>query len=159
MTIEAAVFQFGITLFAIITTAFLTVRLNLSRYYREKWWEAKMRAYTDIIQALHHMKRELEISIPAEYEQRDTETEYHKQWSEKHRTAWDEIRRQRDVGEFLFSPASLKHLQALIDESVGGPSGMYVEHLETMQAAVNKCLPAIKASARIDLGLPKLSGR
>ena len=75
MTLETALLQIVIALIVAVTTSILTVWLSLRRYYREKWWEAKMRAYTDIIQALHHMKHDLEISIAAEYEHRDAESE------------------------------------------------------------------------------------
>ena len=52
----SALFQIGVSLLVAVATASLTVWLSLRRFYREKWWEAKMRAYTDVIQALHHMK-------------------------------------------------------------------------------------------------------
>jgi hypothetical protein len=133
----------------------MTVWLALRRFYREKWWEAKMRAYTDIIQALHHMKRDLEISIPAAMEERDTDTEFYKGWGAKHSAAWDDLRKYVDIGEFLFSPASLQVLQTLLLESSGSDEDFFVDHMETQQAAVEKCLPAIKATARIDLKLPR----
>lgn len=155
MTIEQALFQVGISLFTIITTALLTIWLGLRRFYREKWWEAKMRAYTDVIQALHHMNRDLDISIDAEIAGRDIETDYHKEWSKKHRAAWDEIRRQIDIGEFLYSPASMKVLQALHEET-DSEQDSYFDHLQVLQSAVLKCLPAIKATARADLGLPRI---
>ena len=116
-----------------------------------------MRAYTDLIQALHHMKWDLEISIRAEM-RGDEETEYHKQWAAKHKAAWEEIRKQIDVGEFLYSPVSVRILQEL-DGASSGPDDTYIDHLESLQAAVEKCLPAIKAAARSDLGLPSIGPR
>jgi hypothetical protein len=150
-----AVFQVGVSLLVAVVTAWLTVWLSLRRFYREKWWEAKMSAYTNVIEALHHMKRDLEISIDAEQCGRDTETDYHKEWNAKHRAAWDEIRKQIDVGEFLYSPESMQILQVLNAET-RGPFDTYYDHLEGFQAAVEKCLPAIKSAARRDLGLPPI---
>jgi hypothetical protein len=118
-----------------------------------------MRAYTDLIQALHNMKRDLEISIPAEMEGRDKDTDFHKEWSAKHRAAWDEIRKDIDIGEFLFSGMSIKILETLMDESVATPNENYFSYLENTQMAVEKCLPAIKASARADLQLPPVRNR
>lgn len=111
-----------------------------------------MHAYTEVIQALHNMKRDLEITIPAVIEGRDTDTEFHKEWDKKQRAAWDEIRKNVDVGEFLFSPASVQLLEELVEHR--DPEDDYLSDLETMQARVEKCLPAIKASARDDLELP-----
>ena len=89
--VTSALFQIGVSLLVAVTTAWLTVWLSLRRFYREKWWEAKMRAYSDLIQALHNMKRDLEITIPAEMEGRDMQTAFHKEWDAKHQAAWDEI--------------------------------------------------------------------
>ena len=77
MTVEAVVPQIFLAITVAITTSILTVWLSLHRYYREKWWDAKMHAYTAIIQSLHHMKHDLEISISAAYEHRDTNSDYH----------------------------------------------------------------------------------
>src|SRR5262249_5399803 len=108
---------------------------------------------TEVIQALHHMKRDLDISMEAHMEGRDTDTDYHKEWGAKYRAAWDEIRKQIDIGEFLYSPSSVRILQKLNRETESRPDS-YFEHLEQLQVAVEKCLPAIKAAARRDLGLP-----
>lgn len=145
--------QLGTSLLVAIVTALLTVWLALNRFYREKWWEARMRAYTEIIQALHHMKRDLELSLPAAYEQRDTDTEFHKSWDAKHRAAWDEVRKYIDLGEFLISPSAVRLLRQLSDDCSYSPNDMYVDYLESSEAAVNKCLPALKRAAQDDLRL------
>jgi hypothetical protein len=158
-TTETILLQVALSLMVAALTAFLTVWLGLRRFYREKWWEAKMRSYTDIIQALHHMNRDLEISIAAAYEDRDTESDYHKEWEAKHRAAWDEIRKQVDIGEFLFSAESIEVLKMLISETKTDPNDMYVDHLEQLQTGVEKCMPAIKVAARRDLGLPTFKAK
>ena len=155
--VTSALFQIGVSLLVAVTTALLTVWLSLRRFYREKWWEAKMKAYSDLVQALHHMKRDLEISTTAELEGRKTDTDYHKSWHAKHMAAWEEVRRQIDVGEFLYSPRSVRILQNLNKETESDdPNEIYYEHLERLQVAVESCLPAIKAAARADLGLPPI---
>ncbi|HML08871.1 MAG TPA: hypothetical protein VK430_12200 [Xanthobacteraceae bacterium] len=80
LEVTSALFQIGVSLLVAVITAWLTVWLSLRRFYREKWWEAKMRAYTDVIQALHHVKRDLEITINAEQRGQDRETDYQKEW-------------------------------------------------------------------------------
>jgi len=155
--LQTSLLQIGLSLVVAVTTAWLTVWLSLRRFYREKWWEAKMRAYTDLIQALHHIKWDIEITIKAHMRGQDTDTEYFNQSGERHRAAWDEIRRQIDVGEFLYSTASVKILRALIGDPKSAPEDSYLEYLFRTQEEVEKCLPAIKASARRDLGLPTVS--
>ena len=102
-----------------------------------------MRAYTELIQALHNMKRNLDISILAVMEGRDTDTDFHKEWSAKHRVAWDEIRKDIDIGDFLFSEMSIKILEALVDKSAPTPAGDWFSDMENMHTAVEKCLPGL----------------
>ena len=110
-TVQTILLQIGLSLFVAVTTAFLTVWLSLRRFYREKWWEAKMRAYSDLIQALHHMKWDVEITIGAEERGEIEESDYRKEWSARQRAAWEEVRKQIDVGEFLYSPTSVEVLR------------------------------------------------
>jgi hypothetical protein len=155
VTIQTILVQIGLSLLVAVTTALLTVWLSLRRFYREKWWEAKMRAYSDLIQSLHHMKWDLEISLRAVRRGETEMSEYRKAWEAKHQAAWEEVRKQMDVGEFLYSSASV-HILRTFDRESAAHSDDYYDHLETLEAAVIKCLPAIKASARIDLGLPPI---
>lgn len=147
--------QFLSAVIIAIVTAIITVQLALRRFYKEKWWEAKMRSYTDIIHALHHMKRDLDISIPAEYEQAQFASEFRTKWEKLHQEAWDTIKRNIDVGEFVISEEATLILSEMVDSCVYDPNGMYVEYLEASLDAVNTCLPKIKDAARKDLNLPK----
>jgi hypothetical protein len=117
-------YQAAISLCVAVLVSFVTVWLALRRFYREKWWEAKMRAYTG--------------------------TAFHNEWRNKHRVAWDNLEKFADVGEFLFSVQSINVLRELINQR-SAQSDNYVDYLEGIQIAVEKCLPAIKASARSDL--------
>lgn len=38
-----------------IFASFLTSSLALQKFYSEKWWERKEKAYTEIIDALYHL--------------------------------------------------------------------------------------------------------
>jgi hypothetical protein len=147
------VFQAAISLTTAVFGSLLAVWLALRRYYQEKWWDAKMRAYSEMIEALHHIKRDVDISLNAAYSHRDTDTAFYKEWDTKQRAAWDNIQKFPDVGEFLFSAQSIIVLREFL-EGGSGKSDDFVEHLEGIQIAVEKCLPAIKASARADLNLP-----
>lgn len=158
ITIQTILIQIGLSLLVAATTVLLTVWLSLRRFYREKWWEAKMSAYTDLIQALHHMKRDVEITIGAEERGEIEESDYRKEWSARQQAAWEEVRKQIDVGEFLYSPTSVAVLRALVKESYS-EGGDYLSYLHKLSMAIDKCLPAIKVSARADLGLPAIRAR
>lgn len=153
--IERVLPQVTLSLLVAVVAAVVTARLALRRFYREKWWEAKMRAYTDLLQALHHMKRDLDISINAEESGIDTDTDYHRTWAAKHMEAWDEVRRQIDVGELLYSVETMGILKKLNDVT-SKQFVSYYEHLDNLHEAVSACLPEIKASARRDLKLPAI---
>ncbi len=38
--------------------AYLTIRNAVGRFYREKWFDRKVEAYMDVIEALHHIQRQ-----------------------------------------------------------------------------------------------------
>ena len=44
-------------------SALITVRLSLKRFRAERWWERKVSAYTDTLEALHSLKRDIERDI------------------------------------------------------------------------------------------------
>ncbi len=115
-----------------------------------------MSAYTTLIQALHHMNWDLDISIKGELRGDNEDTDYKKEWDAKHRAAWEEVRKQIDVGEFLYSAQSVEILRELNNTTKHQENDTYFDYLEKTQIAVAKCLPAIKSSARADLGLPNI---
>ena len=146
----------GIALLVAVPTALLTVWLSLRRFYREKWWEAKMRAYAEVIQSLHDMKRDLDVSIRAELKGRNTNTRFFKELDRKHRAAWDEIHKNINIGAFLYSPRSIAVLEELRDRSRSDPKETYLQHSQKVQKVVDKCLPDKIKAARADLGLPPI---
>jgi hypothetical protein len=87
------------------------------------------------------MKRDLEISIQAEEEHRDTDGEYYKKWHDKHVAAWEEVRKQHDIGSFLFSRETMR----IVEELCSRPSNRdsYFENLVELNGQVSECLPAL----------------
>lgn len=146
--------QATLSLVVAVVASLLTVWFALRRFYREKWWEAKLRAYTEVIVALHHIRRDVDLKLPAAYENRDTDTEQHKKLSSRHSKGMDDIAKFADISEFLFSTRSIDILRKLISTLSFDDYDGYVDYLEETQVAVDKCLAAIRASAKEDLRLP-----
>lgn len=48
-------------------TAWVTMRLALHRYYREKWWDKRATAYLDLIDALYDFKKDYETIADNEH--------------------------------------------------------------------------------------------
>ena len=100
---KVVVFQIFASLLTAAIISWFSVVLSLGRFRKERLWETKLRSYCDLLVELHNIKRDVEISIPAYLDNRDTNSEFYTQWNEKHVRAWDEIRKQMDVGELLLS--------------------------------------------------------
>ena len=99
------------------------------------------------------MRRNIEISLEAEYESRQTDTDFYKEWQQKHKQAWNEVRKYADVGEFVISATAARRLQILIADSKWEQPDLYIDYLEASEIAVNRCLPSLKRVAREDLRL------
>jgi hypothetical protein len=147
---SSALFNLLVPLAVAIFTAIFSVWLSVRRFRSERLWETKLRSYSDLLLALHHMKHDTEISLKAEQINADTNTDFYREWTAKHRGAWDEIRKQIDVSELFLSQKSIQLLRNLRSDA-NKHDGSNTGHLLAMQYGIEKCLPALKAEARKDL--------
>jgi hypothetical protein len=139
--------------------ALLTMWLALKRYYREKWWERKMAAYVAVIEALHHVQRDLDAEYKEEVEGARFNEQHRDGLRQKATTGWTDLRRNADVGEFLFSEETTKALQTFLGKVDGvghDPSSTNLDYVETGIVGIEELLPRIKRLARRDLGLSPL---
>jgi hypothetical protein len=148
--ISASLINLSVSLAVAICTAVFSVWLSARRFRSERLWETKMKTYSELLLALHHIKHDTEISLTAHQSDADTDTDFYKEWTRKHRAAWDDIRRQIDVSELFLSRRAIQHLKEL-RTLASDDDGTYLGHLLAMKGAVEKCLPALKAEARKDL--------
>ena len=129
--------QFAVSLTTAVVTAVLTVWLSLNRFYREKWWEARMAAYSDLIKALHHIKNHSKNMVDRVYDQRlQDETDYQRGLTAKQRQAWDELYQYADLGEFVIAPAALRVLTTLRLETASEEDEDPVEYYEKCDIAI-----------------------
>lgn len=87
--------------------AFLTMRLTLKRFYRERTWERKAAAYTVVFEGLHDMLEFHSEHFKAAIERRDLTEERSAELLSRYRKAKDDVKR-RIAGETW-----------LLDETVG----------------------------------------
>lgn len=136
-------------------TSWATVQLALRRFYRERWWERRMDAYTKVIEALHNMKRDLTVNYRALTESHTLAKEFEERFAKRHSDAFDDIARLADVGVLLFSPQAVALLNTMLKETAeAGEIGDYFSYLDGSLPAVEKCLEQFREITRRDLGLP-----
>ncbi|MDR4520932.1 MAG: hypothetical protein R3E36_10105 [Nitrosomonas sp.] len=137
-----------------VVGAFLAAHLATRRFRSEKWWERKAAAYSELVEALHHMKWYSSEHIDAAMENRwlakEDKDEYWKQYKEARRNVW----RIADASAFLVSPKvheAIVTLERALGEARN--ADWWLEHAEQEYAAIQKCLVRVKELARHELGV------
>lgn len=134
--------------------AFLAANLATRRFRKEKWWERKAIAYSDLVEALHHMKLYPSEHIDAEIENRELAKEDKDQYWERYKEARRNVWRIADASAFLVSPKvheSIVQMERELDEARNAE--WWFEHAEQQYAAIQKCLGRVKELAREELGV------
>lgn len=134
--------------------AFLAAYLSMRRFRTEKWWERKAAVYTELVEALHHMKWYPSEQIDAAIENRslpeEDKADYWKKYKEARRNVW----KISDSASFLVSPKvneAIFEMERKLGEA--RTSEWWFEHAEQQYAAIQKCLDQVKGLARQDLGV------
>jgi len=154
-TLSSILIALGPALVVGIVTAFVTVRLALSRFRQERWWERKAQAYADLFEALFdvqwHARRRIE-----EIEEGSQFVEgYMQRLADRASTGYSEIRKYAAIGPFLFSSETASRL-AQLEKSLDRPSHDADPHDEWSETldAVTAALRDLRTMAHRDLRLP-----
>ena len=98
-----------------IIASYLAANWSLRKFYSEKWWERKERAYAEIIDALYDLLQYCEI----QKEDYGVGTSYSddkvKELGEKYGQAFWKIKKATDIGVFVVSPEAESILRELRD--------------------------------------------
>lgn len=138
-----------------VVSARATVSFALRRFYSEKGWERKDKAYTKIIEAIHHIRDHADHNYTFSMLDKDMPKDGEKELEKEMTTAIAELRKQLDIGTFVISDEAvtvLGDLMSDLDESTKTSS--WIEHLALKLTATERCLAAMRNIARRDLGLP-----
>lgn len=97
-----------------VVTSLITVNLSLKRFYREKWWKLRVKAFTQILNSLYQMKEYCEEWLNASMEDRDMINE------QKYKRNWDigieTIKKEIDIGAFVLSEKANSVIKKLWEE-------------------------------------------
>lgn len=134
--------------------AFLAAYIATRRFRSEKWWERKANAYSELVEALHHMKwypsEYLDAAIESRQIAKEDTDEYWKKYKEARRNVW----RIADASSFLVSPKvheAVIEMEKKLGQARNAESGF--DHADQEYAAIQKCLEEIKVLARKELGV------
>lgn len=110
----AAILAFLASLIAIYNT-------NFKRFTSERWWERKVKAYDEIIQALSDLVHYYRTLSEAEIGERSLSEKARKEINEHSRQGFNTIRKVTDMGAFIISPEALSILQDYWKEGENKP--------------------------------------
>ena len=137
-----------------VASAYVTVRFALKRFYSEKGWERKEKAYTRIIEAIHHIRNHADHNYTFSMLNKDIPEEGEKELEKEMVVAIAELRKQLDIGTFVISDEAVSVLSDLmknLEKSTRTTS--WTEHLVLKLTATEQCLESMRNIARKDLRL------
>jgi len=106
---------FLISVITAIIASYSTAQWSLKKFYSEKWWERKERAYTEIIDALYDLLQYCEIQ-KGDFGQGSGYSENKmKLFREKYNQAYWKIKKATDIGAFVVSSEAEIALKELRD--------------------------------------------
>ncbi len=99
-----------------VLAAYLTTRWSLRRFYAEKWWDRKERAYSEIIDCLYHLIRYCEICIE---EIEDPDSRYAKEivepFRKQYHDAYWKIKHAATIGSFVICKSAVDALNEFLN--------------------------------------------
>ena len=152
---ETVLAQIGVGIVIAVTSAVVTVQLSLGRFRSERWWDRKEEAYSKIVEALYHWKRHVDAWVAREELGQTLPEDKMDELDLLGTEAREEIGRAIDIGTFIISEdgvSCLETLHAELNEATRKyhPKD-FSRYIDAEQAALGKCLKAIRDCAKRDL--------
>lgn len=135
--------------------AWLTMRLSLHRFYRERWWQRRFDGCAIVIEALHDRKRLLDMQLYDE-ESDDKYADYFMDAAkDRGREAMVKLRRYADL-DVLALPAEVSEIiQNFLNASdEASEQDTLLEYITAQLACTNQALSVASPAALKGLGLP-----
>src|SRR5208282_4946563 len=89
---------FLVTIGTAFFAAFFSARWGARQAFREHWWDKKVSAYTEIIEALHDLIRYSDVMVHEELT--GTENSRRDEFGERYSEAYWKIQKATDIGAF-----------------------------------------------------------
>lgn len=131
-------------------TAWIAVRDHRFK----KWWELRVAAYQNLIEALSDVAYVFDTNYEAEINGRELSDEGQAKLTTLLTEGFSKVRKAADMGAFIFSDDVNETLKAFNTERQVQYQS-YFEHLDGMLFATKKCLSAVVIQSRKDLSLHK----
>jgi hypothetical protein len=119
-------------------------------YRQRKWWELRVSAYQNAIEALSDLVYYYDSHYSATIEYREFSDEYKDKLDSFWEEAYPKIRKFADSGAFLFSDKANSAFREFMQKD---NSESYVEHLDTKLDRAKKCLLKLVECSKTDLKL------
>jgi hypothetical protein len=126
--------------------------LSYREHRERKWWELRVAAYQNAIEALSDLIYCYDKRYHAEIEYRELPKEFDKRISAQVREAFPKVRRFADSGAFLFSDAANAALKEFVTME---DTDDYIENLDSAVTKAKKCLATLIECSKTDLRLKR----
>jgi hypothetical protein len=130
--------------------AFLSAWFASRRFYSEKWWDRKYSAYSSILDALHGVQNSYQSSYDAYIEHRELSDEFEETSWKKSRAGFEELSRQRFIGDLVISQEAVNTLNTL-DLELDKAAPDFFNHLYEGLGALEAATTKIRSIARSEL--------
>lgn len=119
-------------------------------YRQRKWWEMRVSAYQNAIEALSDIVYYYDKHYNAEILYRELPQEFKLELDSFWKQSFQKVRKYADSGAFLFSEAANAALKELMTDD---DEQSFVEHLDNNLAKATKCLNSLVKCSKADLKL------
>jgi hypothetical protein len=152
VTLAAAGLTFVASIITVVVSAY---NARLERFARQRWWERKVQADTDIIEALADLMYYYEEYYDAEVEHQEMSEPHKARIAEHWKRGYAAIKKATAVGEFLISSEAEATLRKMWREKGKGvhPNDFF-GLVESDYIAARDCLKAVIEAAKTDLKRP-----
>jgi uncharacterized UPF0160 family protein len=147
--INAALELLKLASVGLVAGLFSSVIANRDHRQR-KWWEMRVSAYQNAIEALSDLVYYYDRHYSAEIEYRALSEEHRKKLDAYWEQSFPKIRKYADSGAFLFSDEANSALRELMTDD---NEQTYFEHLDNNLAKARKCLKRLVECSKVDLKL------
>ena len=153
-----SVWSVGLSFVAAFLGAWFAARFALYRFYRERVWEKKTVAYSEIFAALHGMGRWFDAHVHEATSGRELGEVAASHLSAEYGDAKAELERRLDSELWLIPTECRKRAEHLMrDLARRGDDWDWNDMLANGQAAIESANDDLRRLARIDLGLERKS--
>lgn len=147
--IDFAFELFKLASVGLIAGLFSSFLANRDHRHR-KWWELRVAAYQNTIEALSDLVYYYNKHYNAEIEYRELPPEFKNKLDVYWEQAFPKVRRFADSGAFLFSEEANAALRELMKSD---DAQCYIDHHDTNLAKAQKCLTRLVECSKVDLKL------